>query len=265
MPNAVTVMLRHQRRARWGTLLGFVALVLGSQVVLHVNVNQALFGVAAGWAWLGTHFAPNAAALADLPEILYQLWRTVLVAIAATTVAGGVALVLGLAGALPTSHLMAVRGAVRLFASLMRNVPFVAWALILLFSFKQNDFTGFLALLLMTIGQLTRAFIETLDEVGPGPIEALTATGATYWQVICQGVLPAVAAPMLSWLLYMIENNIRDATLVGMLTGTGIGFIFDLYFKGFRYASAGLVVLAIIAVTIGIELTSNKLRQVLNA
>ena len=44
----------------------------------------------------------------------------------------------------------------------------------------------------------------------------------------------------------MIETNIRDATLIGLLTGTGIGFVFDVYYKSFRYDVAGLVILAII-------------------
>lgn len=59
----------------------------------------------------------------------------------------------------------------------------------------------------------------------------------------------------------MIENNIRDATLVGLLTGTGIGFLFDLYFKSLRYGAAGLVVTAIIILVIAIELVSNYIER----
>ncbi|MFD1430900.1 ABC transporter permease subunit [Lacticaseibacillus mingshuiensis] len=252
-----------QRWQRAATLMVLALLLVLPQWLLHVDFADALFGIGAGWQWLGKNFMPNQAALGDLGEILHQLGRTIVIAVAATSIAGVVALLLALAGAKTTSRLPLVQMGVRLFASCMRNIPFVAWALVLLFSFKQNDFTGFLALFLMTIGYLTRAFVETLEEVPRGVIEALEVTGARYWQIIGQGVLPAVSAPLMSWLLYMIENNIRDATLVGMLTGTGIGFIFDLYFKSFRYPSAGLVVLAIIAVTIAIELTSTKLRQVL--
>lgn len=61
----------------------------------------------------------------------------------------------------------------------------------------------------------------------------------------------------------MIENNVRDATLVGILTGTGIGFIFDVYFKSFRYDAAGMTVLAIIIVVIALETISNQIRRVI--
>jgi phosphonate transport system permease protein len=66
---------------------------------------------------------------------------------------------------------------------------------------------------------------------------------------------------MISWILYVIETNIRDATLVGLLTGSGVGFLFDLYYKSQQYKSASLLVLLLVAVVIGIEQLSNTLRR----
>ena len=66
---------------------------------------------------------------------------------------------------------------------------------------------------------------------------------------------------VISWVMYMIETNIRDATLIGLLTGTGIGFVFDVYYKSFRYDVAGLVILAIILAVVACELTSNFVRR----
>ncbi|WP_252904451.1 hypothetical protein [Secundilactobacillus silagei] len=62
----------------------------------------------------------------------------------------------------------------------------------------------------------------------------------------------------------MIENNVRDATLVGLLTGTGIGFIFNLYFKSLRYGAAGLVVLSVILLVVTVELISNLIGRLLS-
>ena len=66
---------------------------------------------------------------------------------------------------------------------------------------------------------------------------------------------------VISWVLYMIETNIRDATLVGILTGTGIGFVFDVYYKSFRYDVAGLTLVAIVIVVILCETLSNYIRR----
>ncbi len=62
----------------------------------------------------------------------------------------------------------------------------------------------------------------------------------------------------------MIETNIRSATLVGLLTGTGIGYLFDLYYKKLDYNMLGLITIMIIAVVFIIEFTSNKVRKVIS-
>ena len=68
---------------------------------------------------------------------------------------------------------------------------------------------------------------------------------------------------MISWVLFMIDTNIRDATLVGLLTGTGIGFSFDLYYKSFNFHAASLVVILIVITVIIIEMISNNIRRVI--
>jgi phosphonate transport system permease protein len=187
----------------------------------------------------------------------------VLVSIAASCIAAVLAFVLAVLGSRSVGLSGPVPLIVRAIASLFRNIPTVAWALILLFSFKQSEFTGFLALFLTSFGYLTRCFLEGIDEVSGAAVEALRATGASYGQLIAQAVIPLSATVVLSWVLYMIETNVRDATLVGILTGTGIGFVFDLYYKSFRYDDAGLVIVAIVIVVVALELSSNLIRRVI--
>lgn len=151
----------------------------------------------------------------------------------------------------------------RVIASVYRNIPIVAWALILLLSFGQNALTGYFALFLATFGFLVRAFIETIDETSSGSVEALQASGATYFQIVMKAVIPECLPQMMSWILYMIETNIRSSTLVGILTGTGIGFMFDLYYKNMNYEVVTLITLSIVIVVIGIELISNYVRRVI--
>ena len=65
----------------------------------------------------------------------------------------------------------------------------------------------------------------------------------------------------MSWMLYMVETNIRSATLIGLLTGTGIGFSFQIYYNSMRYDAAGLVVVVTVILVILIELISNHARR----
>ncbi|MHA3066797.1 ABC transporter permease subunit [Lacticaseibacillus saniviri] len=217
-----------------------------------------------GIAWMLQHFIPDTAAFTNLGSIGYQLWRTFVIATAATGLAGLVSLILALLGARNiVTHSATLSWLIRGFASLMRNIPVIAWALLLLFSFKQNELTGYLALFLMNLGFLTRAFMETIEDFNPDKLEALRATGASYPQALAQSLLPEISVPISEWLLYSVENNLRDATLVGLLTGTGVGFLFDLYFKSLNYPAAGLVVLTLVILVIALEMVANLIRKVI--
>lgn len=242
-------------------ILGFA--YIGASIGLGFQ-TQSLFNIQDGVAWLIQNFIPNEASKGYWSEIIRQLFRTFVVAIASTTCAAVVSLFLAITGAKTLTPAITVGWVIRAFSSLLRNIPIVAWAMILLFSFKQNDLTGFLALFFMTLGFLTRAFMETIEDFGTEKIQALQATGATYLQVIFQGLLPEIAVALMTWILYMIENNVRDATLVGLLTGTGIGFIFNLYFKSLRYGAAGLVILSVIILVVAVELISNLIGRLLS-
>ena len=98
---------------------------------------------------------------------------------------------------------------------------------------------------------------------GEGVVDALRATGAARPHITTQAVLPSSMPQMVSWLLFMIETNIRDATLVGLLTGTGIGFLFDVYYKSFNYHAASLIVIVTVIAVIAMETISNSVRRVI--
>ena len=222
---------------------------------------ETLVDFPGGVVWAVEHFTPTAASLERLPKILRALWETFLGAAAAAVVSAVLAYGFALAGCRTVGFGGPVRLAVRAIASISRNIPNVAWAFMLMFSFGQSEFTGFLVLFMKSFGFLARMFLETMDEVPRGPIEALQATGAGRLQIIAHGLVPLTSTQVISWLLYMTETNTRDATLVGMLTGSGIGFTFELYYRTFRYDTAGLVILCVAAMAMACEVASNYVRR----
>lgn len=238
-------------------------LTFGSIVITRFDVAKGLTSFFKAFMWGISNFYPDAASLTKLAGLLKKLWDTVLASIASTMAAAVFALFLSLAGSRTTRPNGFFTLISRGIASLFRNIPLVAWAMILMLAFSQSEITGYLALFCGSLGFLTRAFMETVDEVGGSSVEALRATGANYFHTIFQAVLPAGLPQMVSWLLFMIETNIRDATLVGILTGTGIGFSFDLYYKSLNYHAASLVVILIVILVIAIEFISNKIRRVI--
>jgi len=240
-----------------------IILTVGSMIITQYDVMKGFTSIIKAITWGGSNFYPDAKAMTKLPGMLGKLWETVLMSIAATTVAAVFAICLSLVGS-QTTRVNGIFSIIsRGIASLFRNIPLVAWAMVLMLAFSQSALTGFLALFCGSLGFLTRAFMETIDEVSNNSVEALQATGANYFHIIFHAVLPSSMPQMISWLLYMIETNIRDATLVGMLTGTGIGFSFELYYKSLNYHAASLVVILIVITVVTMEFVSNNIRRVI--
>lgn len=247
------------------------AVVIGSAIVLYVlsamltgfTAWNGLTGIPRGIYWLFRSFLPSKASLAVFPLILKTLMHTAIIAVTASTAAAIAAVGVAVAGSDITGHFFPLRMVLAALAALFRNIPLPAWSILLLLSFKQNAVTGFLALFFITAGHLTRAFTEIIDTHAEESYTALEAAGVPYLSIIIHGVLPNTVPLFMSWLLYAIETNVRDSALIGILTGTGIGFLFNLYFKSFRYAEAGLIICVLMGTVLCIDGVSNAIRRIL--
>ncbi len=262
--NKKTVDIFRKRKVNF-TLIFIAAAVITivSAMITEYKAVDGLTSIPSALLWIGKNLIPTKESLTNLPKIMEKLLETTLLSVAVTVIAAILAFFFSLFGSKTTKVNGLLSRIVRVIAAFFRNVPDVVWAILLMFSFGQNILTGFFALFFTTFGLLTRAFIETIDEVSESCVEALNATGADYIQSVFQGIIPSSVVGIITWVLYMIETNIRSSTLVGMLTATGIGYLFDLYYKRLDFNSAGLVVLSIIILVILIELLSNKLRKII--
>ena len=215
---------------RYATTFAIVAVYLALTALSALRTGfdpiQSLIDLPGGFVWLFEHFMPTAESFKHLPRILTALGTTVLDAVAASVIAAVLAYVLALLASRSVGFGGIVRLLIRGMATILRNIPTVAWAFILVFSFRQSEFTGFLVLFMKSFGFLIRSFIETMDEVSNDTLDALRAPGASRLQIVAHGIVPLTIAQAVSWVMYQLETNVRDATLVGMLTGTGIGFVF---------------------------------------
>lgn len=252
-----------KRRNSIGFFAILAAITVGTIIITEYDIVKGFESLPRAVTWALGNFYPTQESLVKLPDILSSLIETLLVSIAATSIGAVFALFFAIMGS-NTTRVNAFFGSIsRVIATLFRNIDVAAWALILLFSFGQSSLTGYFALFFGSFGFLTRAFVETIDEVSGGSVEALRATGANYASIIFQSVIPSSVPQMLSWVLFMIETNIRSATLIGLLTGSGIGFTFNLYYKSLNYDIASLVVVTIIVSILLIESISNYVRRVI--
>ncbi len=120
---------------------------------------------------------------------------------------------------------------------------------------------GTLALAITTFALIGKLFSEAIENIDPGPMEAINATGASRLQAIRYAIVPQIVPPFLSYLIYQWDINIRMATIIGFAGGGGIGLILQTFFNSLQYHKAGTVVLLIVIVVALMDFSSAKLRE----
>lgn len=143
-------------------------------------------------------------------------------------------------------------GVARGILDVLRAIPDFAWALVVLVILGPGPATGTLALALGVTGLLGRVYSQLLDEVEPGRTRAVELSGASRLVVALWGYVPAVSGSMLSYTLLRLECSMRNASVIGIVGGGGLGAALfeELGFGRFdRVATLLLMLLALTTVT----------------
>jgi phosphonate transport system permease protein len=112
----------------------------------------------------------------------------------------------------------------RTFLNVVRAVDPVIWGLIVLVWVGLGTFAGTIALTIHSVAALGKLYSEEIEHIDPGPVEAVTATGANLLQVLRFAVVPQIVPPFLAYTLLRWDTNMRAATIVGFTAGGGIGY-----------------------------------------
>jgi phosphonate transport system permease protein len=195
-----------------------------------------------------------------LPAALLGAVRTVEIALLGTAVAAVAALPLGFLSARNVAA-PAVFHPARAVLNFFRSVDTLVYALVFVAAVGLGPFPGVLAVVVYTTTSLAKLYSEAIEGVDPGPVDAITATGATRLQVWRFGIVPQVLPLFLSYVLYRLETNIRAATVLGFVGAGGIGFYLQTYLRMIDYPAASTVLLVTVAMVMVVDTLSSKLRE----
>lgn len=209
-----------QRRLNTANIsfLLFLLLVLGSLPVLRGS-GRAIDPLASLGRFLRDFFPPD---LSVLPTVAVALWETIQIAAMATV--GG--LVLALLVGVAAARTIAPRPLVlltRLLLNGIRTVPSLIWAVIAVAMFGANALAGVVALMFYSLGYLGKFFSESFESLDMDVLRGLRELGAGRWQAFQFGLWPAVRPLIWSHTLWMLEYNIRSASIIGYVGAGGIG------------------------------------------
>jgi phosphonate transport system permease protein len=142
----------------------------------------------------------------------------------------------------------------RVFQEIIIAIFFVA-----MFGF--GPFAGFLTLSLSTIGFLSKLLADDIEEIDPGQVEAVRATGAGFWQVIDYAVASQVMPRLVGLSLYRVDINFRESAVVGIVGAGGIGATLNTALDRYEFDSAAAILLIIIAIVMACEYGSSIVRR----
>ena len=152
---------------------------------------------------------------------------------------------------------------IKLGLSFIRAIPTILWVMVFSVVANVGVEAAIIGMTFHSIAYLVKAYSESIEEIDSGIIEALRATGASFWKIIFQGVLPSTVTSILSWTFIRFEINFTNAVLVGAAAGAG-GIGYDMFMSGTMYfdiREIGVFVYLIFGVAIILEFISYLLRK----
>ena len=237
----------------------FLALVVLAWLVYDTGADPVR--LARGLPWMLDFFRrmmpPD---LTVLPSALLGAVRTIEIALLGTALAAGLALPLGFLSARNVAPAPVFYPA-RTVLNFFRSVDTLVYALVFVAAVGLGPFPGVLAVIAYTTTSLAKLYSEAIEGIDPGPVDAITATGATRLQILRFGVLPQVLPLFLSYVLYRLETNIRAATVLGFVGAGGIGFYLQTYLRMIDYPAASTVLLVTVLMVMAVDWTSTRIRS----
>jgi phosphonate transport system permease protein len=158
-------------------------------------------------------------------DVAWAMGETVLMAFLGTMTAALITLPLAFLAARNFAPFGPLRFAIRRVFDFLRGVDGLIWTIVLSRAFGPGPLTGTLAIAITDIGGFGKNFSEALENVDDKQIEGVRSTGANAVQRSRFGVIPQVTPVLLSQVLYYFESNSRSATVIGAITGGGIGLL----------------------------------------
>jgi phosphonate ABC transporter permease subunit PhnE len=149
----------------------------------------------------------------------------------------------------------------RAILNIVRAIDTIVWGLIIIVWVGLGSFAGVIALTIHSVASLGKLFSEEIENIDPGPVEAVTATGANLLQSIRYAVIPQVIPSFLAYSLLRWDINMRSATIIGFVAGGGIGFFVVETTRMGAYQQYATALWVVVFVIVLVDYISSKWRE----
>ncbi|MEE8179825.1 MAG: phosphonate ABC transporter, permease protein PhnE [bacterium] len=245
----------------WKTFLLFGAFVMVTVLIsLHLGINplKAISNATQYMADLLKRLLPPD--FSDFGALLLSMLETIEIGILGTILAVSLSIPIGIFSAKNIAPYPIIYYVARTITIFFRAIPEFIIAMILVIAVGFGALPGILALGLHTMGFLAKFYAEEMEHVDTGPIDALEATGANRYQIVAFAIIPQIIPSFVGFSLYILDRNIRMATMLGIVGAGGIGYRLQSAFRMFQYREVSAIIVIIFITIYMIDIISSKLR-----
>jgi phosphonate transport system permease protein len=197
----------------------------------------------------------------NFDKLLLSMLETVEMAFLGTLLAITLSIPFGFLSASNVSPNYPIYIVCRIITIFSRAVPEFIMAMILVIAVGFGAVPGVLALGLHTMGFLAKFYAEAIEHVDPGPGKALSSMGASQMQVLAFAIVPQVLPSFIGNNLYILDRNVRMATMLGIVGAGGIGYELQSSFRMFNYPRVSAIIILIFLTIYAIDMASSYIRK----
>lgn len=211
---------------------------------------------------IGTVFFSPKLKYNTFPGMLYQLLITFCLGVLATIFGA----IIAFFGSLLCARNLAdsrVSAVIRSLVAIIRAIPTVLWVLIFAISAGLGSVAAVVGLTFHSAGYLIKAYSDSFEEMDSGTIEALKASGANFWQIVFQAIVPSSISYLLAWTFMRFEINFINAIAMGAAAGAG-GIGYELFMAGnfyFDMREMGIITYVVVITVIILETMATKIKE----
>lgn len=247
-------------------VLGSIGAILGFGFVwscYEVGLNPASFvgALIKSASTLGRFLPPDFTTFRD--PIITGFKETLALGIASTFIGFMAAIPFSLLVARNTSPNRIVGGIARIVQVVLRAIPELVIVLFFVSAVGLGPLPGAVALSIGAFGLSSKLLADAIETLPDGPLEGISVSGATRFQKIASGVVPATIPTLVANGLYCFDVNIRSSSVLGIVGAGGIGRVLDETLAVLQYGTVSAVIIGIFAIVMLIEFGSVRIRRML--
>ncbi|MGK2883071.1 MAG: phosphonate ABC transporter, permease protein PhnE [Mycobacterium sp.] len=250
---------RRDRIARFGFSSLLIVTVVLSFFVLTINPISLV-------TWMGPSIEVFFRMIPpDFGSLGETLWTAALQTVAIGVVSTAIGIVLSIPVGILAAQNVSPNPVVYWFARgwilLVRAVPELILAVVFVAALGLGPVAGTCALAIGSIGFLAKLVADAVEEIDPGPMEAVRSVGGDWWKTLFSAVIPQAMPAMVGSSLYMFDVNVRTSTILGIVGAGGIGYLLFESIRTLNFEVAGAIVIVIFVVVYAIERLSGWIRS----